>query len=201
MHHLADFVEQSADILPRAHHADGSRQNVIEYQRRNGDLGQNGPHAVANHDVNAAAYEHRAALHVNAAYGEAEQHHADDKPWGGGTYGPLRGTAGIEGRRSQIAEYDGRSAPETDEGKCYRRRHDHLRHHGRRRLAVLGGHPYELFYDLMDKHRPAPESADVAIQPAAESWQAEVDEIRRRAELARLMGGRPNIERQHQPRP
>ena len=29
------------------------------------------------------------------------------------------------------------------------------------------------------------------------SWQPELDEIRRREELARLMGGRPNIERQH----
>jgi acetyl-CoA carboxylase carboxyltransferase component len=50
----------------------------------------------------------------------------------------------------------------------------------------------------MDKERRAPDPEELANAQGGESWQREVDEIRRRTELAGLMGGRANIERQHQ---
>ncbi|HEV8145979.1 MAG TPA: carboxyl transferase domain-containing protein [Bryobacteraceae bacterium] len=50
----------------------------------------------------------------------------------------------------------------------------------------------------MDKERPGQDPEELAHPSGGESWQREVDEIRRRTELAGLMGGRANIERQHQ---
>ena len=75
--HLAELVDQRAQVLPRADAADGAGKDVVEHQRGYRQLGHHRAHAVAHHDVHAAAHVHAAAFEINAAHREAEQHHAE----------------------------------------------------------------------------------------------------------------------------
>ena len=115
--HLRDLIQQMAQILARADHADGSGENVVEHQRRNRKPRHEGPHAVLHHDVHAAAHEHAAAFHVDRAHGEAEQHHAQHEPGRRGADGRLGDAAGVKRGRGQIGKNDGCAAPKADEGK------------------------------------------------------------------------------------
>ncbi len=119
----ADFVEQRSYILTSADNADRSRENVIEYQRRDGEFRGDRAHAVMHDDVYAAPHEHAAALQVDASHSKAKEHHAQDKLHGADLlYSSLfRRAARIERGRRKVTENDGRTAPETDEGQSYRR--------------------------------------------------------------------------------
>src|SRR6185437_5762477 len=109
--------EQAAQVLAGADHADGPGENIIENQRGHRDAGEEGPHAVAHHDVHAAADEHAAALHVDAAHGEAEQHHSQHEPRRRLPDGVFGNAAGIKRRRRQIAQDNGGAPPKADEGQ------------------------------------------------------------------------------------
>ena len=115
MQQLENFVDQRAHVLPRADHADGSGEDVIEHQRGHRQLGEHRPHAVPHNDVDSAAHVHAAAFHIHAAHREAEQHHAQHEPGSGFADGLFRRAARIERGRRQVGQDDGRPSPEADE--------------------------------------------------------------------------------------
>src|SRR5207248_6469982 len=117
----SQLVNQGAYVLASANTADGTGEDVIEYQGGYRQLGHYRTHAVAHHHVHSASHIHAAALEINAAHGEAEQHDADYEPRGGFADGLLGRAAGIKCGRRQVAEDNRSSAPKADEGKRYRR--------------------------------------------------------------------------------
>ena len=124
----------------------------------------NGPHAVAHHHVDAAAHEHAAALQVDGAHGEAEEHDAQHEPRRGLADRLLRDAADVEHRGGQVAQHDGGAAPEGDEGKGDRGGDYDFR--GLRRLAGFRRHTglfprgsNGLFYD----HGRARDTSEAAL--------------------------------------
>ena len=117
---------------PGRHAGDRAGEDVIEHQRRDAELGEAAAQGLLDHAVNAAAGEHGAALHVDRAHREAEQHDAEDEPGGGGAYSLLGDAAGIKGRGAQVIENDGGSAPKGDEREHHRGCHDEPDAVGRR---------------------------------------------------------------------
>src|SRR5450759_5099161 len=78
---LGEFVEQVAEVQSGADHADGSGQDVIEDEGRNGEARHEVSHGVAHHDIDSAAHEHAARFQVHGTDREAENHDGEDEPW------------------------------------------------------------------------------------------------------------------------
>ena len=72
--------EQARSVEAGRHGADGSGQDVVEKERRDGQLGQLAAHGLLDHAIDAAADEHRAGLDVNGTYRVAEQHDRQHEP-------------------------------------------------------------------------------------------------------------------------
>src|SRR5262249_30844597 len=68
MQKLADFIDETPEIWPGADAADRPCQDVIEQERRDGQASHKRTHRIAYDDVNAAANEHAAALHVDGTH-------------------------------------------------------------------------------------------------------------------------------------
>ena len=124
VHHVQHLVHQAGDVLPGRHTRDWSRQNVVEHQRRNAQLGEGAAQRFFHHAINAAAGEHRTALDVNRAHREAEQHDAQNEPGRSRTYCLLSDAARVKRRRTKVVEYDGSRAPEGDEREHHAGCHD-----------------------------------------------------------------------------
>ncbi len=119
MRQFRRLVEQARQIEAGADATDRAGQDVIEHQRRDGELGKCSAHRLVHDTVNAAAHEHGRAFHVDAADGVAEQHDAQDEPGRRLADGLFGDAAGVKGRRTQVAQNDGGRPPERDE-----RQHD-----------------------------------------------------------------------------
>ena len=115
--HLSHLIEEATEVLAGGDAADGAGEDVVEDEGGNGQAGHEGSHRVTDNNVDAAPDEHAAAFHIDGADREAEQHDGEDKPGCAGTDGLFRDTTGIEGRRGKIAEDNGGTAPEGDEGE------------------------------------------------------------------------------------
>ncbi len=120
-HHL---VHQAGDVLAGRYARDGSREDVVEHQRRDAEFGEGAAQGLFHHAVDAAAREHRAAFHVHRAYGKAEQHDAENEPGRGGANRLFGDAAGIKGRGAKIIEDDGGGTPEGDEREHHGGCHD-----------------------------------------------------------------------------
>ncbi len=124
--HFAELIQQGSQVLPRADDADRTCEDVVKDERRNRQPRHERPHGVAHDDIHAAADEHAAAFHVDAANREAEEHDGEYEPGCGFSDRLFRDAAGIEGGRSKIAQDDGCATPERDEGERSRGRHYHF---------------------------------------------------------------------------
>ena len=134
---LADFVEQRAQILAGADHADGSGEDVVEDQRGDRELRRTGPMLSCTttytpprtNMLQLSMYTLRTAK-LNSMTPSTNQG-ADFAD------GLFRRAAGIKGGRGEIAQNDRGAAPETDEGKRYGRRDDYFRSRQRAQRPVL----------------------------------------------------------------
>ena len=121
---MAEVVEsvgqEAREVLSGGDRADRAGQDVVEQQRRDRELGQRAAHRLLDHAVHAAAHEHGAGLDVEGAHRVAEEHDRQHEP-GRALADDLFGVAAhVVGRRRQIAQHDGRSPPEGDEGQHHR---------------------------------------------------------------------------------
>src|SRR5947209_11467892 len=82
----AYLIEQAHYVLARSDARDRSRQDVIEHQRGHAELRHLAAECFLHHAIHATAREHRAALDVNGADREREQHHAENEPRRGLAY-------------------------------------------------------------------------------------------------------------------
>ena len=114
---LPEFVNEAADVQPRADAADGAGQDVVEHQRRDGKFGQRAAHGFMNHAIDAAAHEHAATLDVDGADGVREQHDRQDEPGRGFSDGVFGDAAGVVRGGCEVAEDDGGRPPERNEGQ------------------------------------------------------------------------------------
>ena len=112
MRNFGDFIQQMTEVLSGADAADGSGKYVIEYQSGNGKTGHERAHGVPHHYIDAAAHEHAAAFHVNGTDCKAEQHDPENEPRRALANSLLDDPARIKGGGGQIAEDNGRAAPE-----------------------------------------------------------------------------------------
>ena len=110
--HVAD---EAGDVEPGRHGANRTRQDVIEQQRRHGQLRQRTAHGFLDDAVHAAADEHHGALDVDRPDDPREEHHAEDEPRGGLADGLFGDAAGVERGRPHVAEDNGGGSPEGDE--------------------------------------------------------------------------------------
>ena len=76
MHVYAHVFNKACEILPGGNRADGSGQDIVEEQRRDGKLGQRSTHGLLDHAINAAAHEHAAGFDIKRPHRIAEQHDA-----------------------------------------------------------------------------------------------------------------------------
>src|SRR5262249_27155437 len=109
--------DQADDVLPGGDAGDGAGEDVVEHERRDGQLGREAAHGLADDAVDAAADEHGAALDVDPADGVAEAHDRQDEPGGGGADGLLDDGPDVVGGAGEVAEDDGGGAPVADEGE------------------------------------------------------------------------------------
>ena len=122
---VADVVEgvgeQSGKVQAGGHSADGAGQDVVEQQRRDGELSQLAAHGLLDHAIDAAANEHRAGFDVDGADGIAEQHDRQHEPGSALADNLLGVAADVVRRRREVGENDGRRPPERDERQHDRR--------------------------------------------------------------------------------
>ncbi len=118
------LVHQSDDVLPGRHPGDRPRQNVVEHQRRDAELGERPAQRLLDDPVDAAARKHAAAFDIDRSHREAEQHHAQDEPRRGLAHGLFGDAARIEGRGPKVVQHNRRRSPERNEGEHDRRGHD-----------------------------------------------------------------------------
>src|SRR2546423_1447023 len=104
-----------AQILPSADDADWTSQDIVENESGDREPRRKWTHAVTNHNINAAANEHPAALHVHGANREAKEHHADYVPRCRFSNRSLGNTPGVEHRGREIAQNDRGASPIADE--------------------------------------------------------------------------------------
>ena len=93
-----EFVHQSCNVLAGGNAGDGSRQNVVEHQRRDAELGEGAPQGFLHHAVDAAAGKHRTAFDVDRAHRETEEHDAEDEPRSSRAHRLFSDASGIESR-------------------------------------------------------------------------------------------------------
>ena len=117
------LVDEPGNVLPGGNAGDRPRQDVIEHQGRDADLGEGAAKRLLYDAIDAAAREHGTAFDVNRANGEAEEHDRENEPWRGGADRLFRNAAGVEGRRGHVIENDRSGTPEGDEcehhGRCH----------------------------------------------------------------------------------
>ena len=114
------LVYQACDVLSGGNARDRSREDVVEHQRGDAQLGQRSTQGFLHHAIHAAAHEHRAALDVHCAHSEREQHYAEDEPWSRSSKGVFSYAADIVSGRAEIVENDRRRAPERNEREGHR---------------------------------------------------------------------------------
>src|SRR5579875_2488646 len=90
------IVQKAHQILSGTDATDRSGQYVVEYQGRNREARDKRAHAVADHDIHAAANEHAAAFRINGTHGKAEDHYAENVPGSRLADRLFRDAAGIE---------------------------------------------------------------------------------------------------------
>ena len=95
--HDQHFVHQAGNVLAGRNTGDGAGEDVVEHQRGDAQLGESPAEGFFDHAVDAAAGEHGAAFDVHSAYGEAEEHDAEDEPGGSGANGLLGDASCIKG--------------------------------------------------------------------------------------------------------
>ena len=61
----------------------GPGEDVIEHQRADAEFGEGAAERFFDDAINAATREHGTAFDVDGAYGEAEEHDAEDEPGSG----------------------------------------------------------------------------------------------------------------------
>ncbi len=121
-----NVVHEADDVLTGRDRADRSGQHVVEQQRGHRELGQRTAHRLLDDAVHAAAHEHDGALEVDRPHAVRKEHHPEDEPRRGFADRFFRDAAGVERGRAEVAEDDGRRAPERDEGQEDRGRDDDL---------------------------------------------------------------------------
>ena len=121
-----NLVEEVAQVLTGADHADRTSENVVENQGRNRQTRHEVVHRVAHHDVNPASNKHAARFQVHGTHSETEQHHSQDEPRRSSSHRVFRNAAGVERGGGQIAKNHGRRSPERYDRKRYGRCNDHL---------------------------------------------------------------------------
>ncbi len=120
------FVDESGEIQSCAHRADGSGEDVVEQQCRDGEFRVRSAHGFADHAIDAAAHEHAAAFDVGGAHRVRKQHDAENEPGRRFADGRFRDSADVIGRRRQVGQNDRRRAPEGNERQHDCRGHDDL---------------------------------------------------------------------------
>src|SRR5450631_1373737 len=122
----AKVLDKPRQVLPRRNRADGTRQDVVEQQGRDRELGQGPAHGLFDDAVDAAPHEHAAGLDVESPNGVAEQHDREYEPGSALADDLLGVAAGVVGRRGQIRQNNRGRAPERDEGQHHRRGNEDL---------------------------------------------------------------------------
>src|SRR5579863_6317841 len=67
---VKQFVQKPRQVEASGYAADGAREDVVEHQRGDGKLGEQGAHALLYHAIHAAADEHAAAFVIERLDGE-----------------------------------------------------------------------------------------------------------------------------------
>ncbi len=119
-----DLVDEANDVLAGGHTGDRAGQDVIKHQCGDTEFCEGASKRLFDDFIDAAADEHGAALDVDGAHREREEHDSDDEPGGGLADGLLSDAAGVESGGGEVVENDGRGAPEGDEGEHHRRGDD-----------------------------------------------------------------------------
>ena len=109
------LIQHSDQVQACRHTADRTGQNVIEHQRRDGELGQRGTHRLLDHAIHAATDEHAATLDVKRRYRTGKQHNPKDEPGRRLADEVLGDCARVEGRRTHIVEHNCGYAPKRNE--------------------------------------------------------------------------------------
>ena len=130
MEMFQQFVQQADQIKTCRYAADRARQNVVEHQSGDRELGQGGTHGLLDHAVHAATHEHAAALDVERRHRACKQHDGEDEPGRSLADEVFGNCAGIERRRTHIVQHDCGYTPERNEGEHRAGCHQYPRRRG-----------------------------------------------------------------------
>ncbi len=77
---------------------DRSREDVVEHERRDAQLGERSAQRLLDHAVDSAAGKHGAAFDIHGAHSEGEEHDAEDEPRRGLADSLFSDASGVKGR-------------------------------------------------------------------------------------------------------
>src|ERR1051326_2020533 len=120
------FVYKADKVMAGRNTTDGSGQDEVEHQGRDGKLCHPAAHGFLHNAIDASAHKHAAAFHIERAHCVRQKHDAEDEPRRGLAKSLLSYGTCIESGRAHVVEHDGSSAPEGDKAEHSRSGYDYF---------------------------------------------------------------------------
>src|SRR5256886_6663233 len=114
---LKKLAQETAGILTGGNIANRAGQDIVKHQRGDAEFCEAAPEGLLDSAVNAAAYEHARAFHVDDADRVRDKHDGENEPGSSLADEALRFAAGVIDGRSEVIENDCSGLPERNEGE------------------------------------------------------------------------------------